>query len=106
GLGWSEVISPQQIEADPTLLSRKIREKAVGEVVFCAKDMAWSSIITHMEEVSSSRVELKIAQPGISCIVGPSSIESLQDLFVLDGHTLASEQSLRMKRLFDVVLSI
>ena len=106
GLGWTEVISPERIVADPTLLGRRIREEGIGEVVFCAKDMAWSSIIAHLEEVSSSRVELKIAQPGISCIVGPSSIESLQDLFLLDGHTLASQQSLRVKRLFDVVVSI
>lgn len=105
GLGWTEVISPERIKADPGLLRRRIREEGIGEVVFCAKDMAWSSIIAHLEEVSSSRIELKIAQPGISCIVGPSSIESLQDLFLLDGHTLACQQSLRVKRLFDVVVS-
>lgn len=106
GLGWSEVIQPERIAVDPSVLGRRIRKQRIGEVIFCAKDMTWGSIIAHMEALRSSRVELKIAQPGISCIIGPSSIESLQDLFLLDGLTLASPQTLRVKRLFDIVVCI
>lgn len=102
GLGWSAVVHPDRIAEDPTLLPSTIRKERVGEVVFCAKDLAWRSIIAHMEGLRDCRSELKVAQPGVGCIIGPSSIESLQDLFLLDGLTLASQQARRMKRLFDI----
>ena len=106
GLGWSSVIPFESMAHDATLLPKLIRKYRIGEVVFCAKDMAWKVIIEQMESLRKSRVELKIAQPGIGCIIGPSSIESLQDLYLLEGHTLASQQSRRMKRVFDVVSAV
>lgn len=102
GLGWSGVLAPKQITNDTDVLPRTIRKERVGEVVFCAEDMAWKAIIDHMEDLRESRLELKIAQPGMGCIIGPSSIESLQDLYLLDGLTLASQQARRMKRVFDI----
>lgn len=103
GLGWSTVIAPESLMRDAALLPATLRRDRIGEVVFCAKDMAWKTIIEHMETLRDSNVELKIAQPAVGSIIGPSSIESLQDLYLLDGHTLASQQSRRMKRLFDIL---
>jgi O-antigen biosynthesis protein len=106
GLGWSGTLSPIQVAADPDLLSRTVRSERVGEVVYCAKDMPWRDIIAYMEQLRSNKVELKIAQPGVGVIIGPSSIESLQDLYILEGPALNTPSSRRSKRITDLVVSI
>ena len=70
----------------------------MDEVVFCAKDLPWNRIIRWMEELASSGAQFKIAQPGSSFIIGPNSIESLQDLFVMEYHGVQSAASHRRKR--------
>jgi len=105
GLGWSGILSPALVNSDPALLARTVRNERVGEVVYCAKDMPWRDIIAHMELLRASRIELKIAQPGVSVIIGPSSIESLQDLYILEGPALNTPASRRSKRIIDLVVS-
>lgn len=105
GLGWSATMEPAEFAQPPHELVRRIREERIGEVIFCARDMPWNRIIQHMEDLRDQQVELKIAQPGSSSIIGPSSIEDLQDLYLLDGLTLASPQARRLKRSFDLALA-
>lgn len=104
GLGWSAVMPPAGLASDAMVLARTVRAERVGEVVFCAKDMPWRDIISHMELLRSERVELKISQPGATAVIGPSSIESLQDLFMLEGASLECASSLRAKRILDVAV--
>jgi GT2 family glycosyltransferase len=106
GLGWSQVVPPDGPDAEPKALARIIRRQRVGEVVFCAKDMAWSTIIDRMERLRNSSTEFKIAQPAREFIIGPSSIESLQDLYVLEDHALSSPVARRNKRIVDVAVSL
>lgn len=106
GLGWTAVLEPQRVRQDPDLLADRIRAHRVGEVVFCSKDLGWGEIIATMERIKHLRVELKIAQPGARVIIGPSSIESPGDLFLLDGNTLASPGTRRVKRMTDILVSL
>jgi GT2 family glycosyltransferase len=105
GLGWSGTLSPAQLQSDPALLARTVRSRRVGEVVFCAKDMPWREMIALMEKLRASRIELKIAQHGVAAIIGPSSIESLQDLYILEGPALNSPAAKRSKRITDLFVS-
>jgi hypothetical protein len=106
GLGWSGILSPKQIHSDPSILARTVRNNRVGEVVFCAKDMPWREIIAHMEQLRANRIELKIAQQEAQAIIGPSSIESLQDLYILQGRALNAPSSKRSKRITDLVVAL
>ena len=106
GLGWTEVVPPAPVREGPDDLAARIRRHRVGEVVFCAKDLPWRVIIERMEQLRDLGAVFKIAQPGREFIIGPSSIESLQDLYLLDEHTLASPAARRSKRIMDVVLSL
>ena len=106
GLGWSAVVPADDVRRDEQELLRSIRRQRVGEVVFCAKDLRWREIISCMERLGGTHIEMKIAWPGGGMVIGPSSIESLQDLYVLDGHTLATPGARRMKRLLDISLSL
>lgn len=106
GLGWTGILSPEKVASDPTTLLRKVRNKRVGAVVFCAKDMPWRSMIRYMELLRSSRAELKIAQPGVAAIIGPSSIESLHDLYILEGPALNGASSRRGKRITDILIAL
>lgn len=104
GLGWTMVVPPADMEAER--LGRMLARNRVGEVVFCAKDMPWRSIIAMMENLRHHGVEFKIAQPGREFIIGPSSIESLNDLYIVDDHALTSPSTRRNKRILDVVVAV
>jgi GT2 family glycosyltransferase len=104
GLGWTDMLPPG--EADAARIAHIVRRRRVGELVFCAKDMPWGTIIRRMEELAHLGVDLKIAQPGRAFIIGPSSIESLQDLYILEEHALTGNAARRAKRITDAALSL
>lgn len=102
GLGSTQVLAPDDLDARPEMLERIIREHGIGEVIFCARDMPWKVIIELMERLKRSMATFKIAQPGNEFIIGPSSIESINDLFLLEDHALNGPMARRNKRLVDV----
>ncbi len=87
-------------------IRRKIRKQGIDEVVFCAKDLAWGHIIELMERLDRTDVMFKIAQPAREFIIGPSSIESVQDLLILEEYSVNSAAARRRKRVFDLVASL
>ncbi len=106
GLGSSTVIEPGSAGVGPDQLARRIRQQRIGEVIFCARDLSWRSIISSMEKLRHTRAIFKIAQPGNEFIIGPSSIESLNDLFILQDHALSGPMARRNKRIADVAFTI
>ena len=106
GLGWTAVVPPDPAGTSPERIAELIRQRRVGELVFCAKDLPWHRIIALLEQLRDRGTEFKIAQPGREFIIGPSSIESLQDLYMLDEHTLSSSPPRRNKRIIDVASSL
>ncbi|MBL7980984.1 MAG: glycosyltransferase [Flavobacteriales bacterium] len=106
GLGWTSTVRPGSPETTPEALARIIRKHRIGEVVFCAKDLSWGGIITLMEKLRNGGAEFKIAQPAREFIIGPSSIESLADLYVLQEHALITPAGRRAKRILDVMVSL
>lgn len=106
GLGRTIAIAPGSPEAGMDALLERINKERIGEVVFCARDMAWSSIIDHLERLRRRGTEFKIAQPDSSFIIGPSSIESIEDLFVLPEHSLKDPGAQRNRRILDLGVSV
>ncbi len=105
GLGWTGTTAPEEVLSTSDNLRRRIRKHRVGEIVFCARDLPWRIMIERMEELRDTGVVFKIAQPAREFIIGPSSIESLQDLYLLDDHNLGSSVARRTKRILDVTVS-
>jgi GT2 family glycosyltransferase len=106
GLGWTGVVPPENVTKGPDELRAMIDRNRVGEVVFCAKDLPWRVIIERLEQLRDLGTVFKIAQPGREFIIGPSSIESLQDLYLLNDHALSSPAARRVKRLLDVAVAL
>jgi O-antigen biosynthesis protein len=107
GLGRQEQVESGMAnapEADKEL-RRRIRKQGIDEVVFCAKDLKWGRIIELMEQLRHTRALFKIAQPAREFIIGSSSIESLQDLNILEHHAVSSSAARRRKRTMDVTIS-
>jgi GT2 family glycosyltransferase len=106
GLGRTVAVEPGTKEAGLEHLRERIQRERIGEVVFCAQDMAWSTIIDQLEKLRRRGTEFKIAQPDVSFIIGPSSIESLQDLFVLPEHSVKDPGAQRNRRILDLGVSV
>lgn len=104
GLGRQKQMSINDAEAPDGLgqIRRKIRRHGIDEVVFCAKDLAWGRIIALMEGLRRTKVMFKIAQPAREFIIGPNSIESIQDLDIMELHAVSSGAGKRMKRMVDI----
>jgi O-antigen biosynthesis protein len=85
-------------------IRRRIRKHDIDEVVFCAKDLRWANIIDLMEQLRPTGVMFKIAQPAREFIIGPNSIESLNDLFIMERYAVNSSAGRRSKRILDLAL--
>ncbi|HEY0976330.1 MAG TPA: glycosyltransferase family 2 protein, partial [Flavobacteriales bacterium] len=83
-------------------LRKNIERHRIDEVVFCADDLPWARIIELMAALRDTGVEFKITRPGTGAIIGPSSIESLDDLLFLERHAISSVTAKRRKRLLDL----
>jgi GT2 family glycosyltransferase len=108
GLGRQKQMTTAEANAPDAqaAIRRRIRKHGIDEVVFCAKDLTWGRIIAMMEQLKRTGVMFKIAQPAREFIIGPSSIESINDLLILDEHAVNSASARRRKRLLDVLLCL
>ncbi|MBX2974225.1 MAG: glycosyltransferase, partial [Flavobacteriales bacterium] len=107
GLGRQRQMSLEEGEAPGAVaeIRRRIRKHDIDEVVFCAKDLRWGRIIELMEQLRTTDVMFKIAQPAREFIIGPNSIESLNDLFIMERHAVNSSAARRTKRITDLGLA-
>ncbi|MBL8002018.1 MAG: glycosyltransferase [Flavobacteriales bacterium] len=108
GLGRQEQVRPEELATTQGLkaMQRRIRRGGFDEVVFCAGDLSWASIIALMEKLKRTGATFKIAQPGVSYIIGSSSIESVHDLHIMERHAVNSAAGRRRKRIVDIGLSL
>ena len=77
-----------------------------NEVIFCAKSMHPSQIISCMTSIGKGEIDFKIAQPDTSFIIGSNSIDSKGDFYSMKINSINRPGNLRSKRLFDILLSL
>ncbi|HMC97196.1 MAG TPA: hypothetical protein VKG92_06070, partial [Flavobacteriales bacterium] len=108
GLGRQKQMDAAEANARDSVqqIRRKIRKHGIDEVVFCARDLKWGRIIELMEELRRSGAMFKIAQPAREFIIGPSSIESISDLHIMEQHAVHSAAGRRTKRIIDVAVAL
>ena len=76
-----------------------------NEVIFCAKSMHPSQIISCMTSIGKGEIDFKIAQPDTSFIIGSNSIDSKGDFYSMKINSINRPGNLRSKRLFDILLA-
>lgn len=84
-------------------LAEIIRVHKLDEVIFCAADMTSQEIISTMGQLSTERVEFRIAPPESLYIIGSNSINTSGDLFIVDVHSVNRVENRRRKRVLDVM---
>jgi O-antigen biosynthesis protein len=87
-------------------ISEVIKVHALDEIIFCAKDVSSSDIISQMIALTTSGVEFRIAPPESLSIIGSSSIDTAGELYVIDVNNVGKPSNRRNKRLLDVIVSI
>lgn len=78
----------------------------IDEVVFCSRDISPQRIIDVMSDMSSRNVEFKIAPSESLTIIGSNSINTAEDLFVLNINSINKPSNRRSKFLLDLLVSI
>lgn len=96
--------TPGGFPGNLTQLEDIIRVHKVDQVIFCARDVASSDIISAMSVMSQRDVEFKIAPPESLYIIGSNSIETSGDIFMLDVNSISRPQNKRSKRALDIAL--
>jgi O-antigen biosynthesis protein len=96
--------TPNGFPGNLTQLEDIIRVHKVDQVIFCARDVASSDIISAMSVMSQRDVEFKIAPPESLYIIGSNSIETSGDIFMLDVNSISRPQNKRSKRALDLAL--
>lgn len=89
-----------------TQLKEIIEVFKVNEVIFCAKDLSSSQIISNMLWVDNQKIEYKIAPPESLFIIGSNSINSQGELYVVEINSIGKESSRRNKRVLDIFMSL
>ncbi|MEI6820828.1 MAG: glycosyltransferase [Bacteroidota bacterium] len=78
----------------------------IDEVIFCAKSISASDIISKMSELNNMTIEYKIAPPESLFLIGSNTINTSADLYVIDINAVSKPNNKRNKRLFDVLVSL
>ncbi|MFK8045402.1 MAG: glycosyltransferase [Crocinitomicaceae bacterium] len=77
----------------------------INEVIFCAKNMSAESIINQMLHLDSKSLDFKISQPESAYVIGSSSIDAKDDLYMMDINQIDKPANVRNKRMVDIALS-
>ncbi|MEN9347031.1 MAG: hypothetical protein RLZZ77_542 [Bacteroidota bacterium] len=107
-IGWVAKVSPGGASTAEGYTGRHdqlddiVRVHKLDEVVFCAKDITASDIISFMSSVEKGELEFKIAPPESLYIIGSNSVETSGDVFILDVNSVSKKENRRSKRWFDI----
>ena len=107
--GFTVSVSPSTIEpgyiGTIAQLDEVVRVHELDQVVFCARDVRSSDIISTMGKIEMD-VEFKIAPPESLYIIGSNSIETSGDVFMMDMNSVSLQKNKRSKRLLDLSVSL
>ncbi len=92
---------------DSQKLNDTIHIYRADEVIFCSKDLTVQQIISLMTELSHlpgrrQQVDYKIVPSDSDFIIGSNSINSPEDLYTEELHTIVSPLNRRNKRILDI----
>jgi len=78
----------------------------IDEVIFCAKSLSASAIISNMSELRNKTIAYKIAPPESLFLIGSNSINTSGDLYIIDINAINKPHNQRNKRLLDAAFAL
>jgi GT2 family glycosyltransferase len=78
----------------------------IDEVIFCAKSLSASEIISHMSALKRKTIDYKIAPPESLFLIGSNTINTSGDLYIIDINAINKAHNKRNKRLLDLGLAL
>ncbi|MFK8038239.1 MAG: glycosyltransferase family 2 protein [Crocinitomicaceae bacterium] len=78
----------------------------INEVIFCAKNVSAESTINQMMRLDSKQLDFKISQPESAYVIGSSTIDAKDDLYMMDINQIDKPANVRNKRFIDILLSV
>lgn len=78
----------------------------INEVIFCAKNISAEATINQMLKLDSKRLDFKISQPESAYVIGSTSIDAKDDLYMMDINQIDKPAHVRNKRMIDFILSL
>jgi len=86
-------------------LSVTIHKHRIEEIIFCAKDISYKTIIETMVSLSNSSVSFKIAPANESYWIGSDSIDTPGNLSLVSPFALEQPYNQHVKRTVDLVIT-
>ncbi len=105
------LVSPERKQSDDFIgsihqIEEIVKVNRIDEIIFCAKDIPAQNIIGYMINLANVKVDYKIAPPETLTIIGSNSINTAENLYLIDFNIINKPSNRRNKRLFDVVSSL
>lgn len=110
-LGCARIAATMEVTLDCQKLNDTLVCYKADEVIFCSKDLTIRQIIDLMTQLSHlpgrrQQVEYKIVPNESDFIIGSNSINSAEDLYTEELHTIVSPLNRRNKRLLDIFVAV
>ena len=104
-------VSPDSVEdkffaGDVSQLDEIVTINKIDELIFCAKDIQAQQIIKTMLNLSSLKLDYKIASPDGFSVIGSNSINTTGELYNIDINAIDKPENRRSKRMFDFMVSL
>ncbi|MDR1848295.1 MAG: glycosyltransferase family 2 protein [Bacteroidales bacterium] len=90
---------------DTSQITDIIRIYLISEVIFCAKSLSQSRIVSLMSEMAKTNVHFSIAPDKVEFIISSNAINTPIDLYTFTLNSINQEDNRRKKRLFDLSAS-
>ncbi len=78
----------------------------IDEIIFCGGEIPSQEIIDKMSELAHLQISFKIAPPESLYIIGSNSIDTFEDMFMVNINAINKPSNERIKKLFDLIVSI
>ncbi len=100
-------INGVEIIGSISAIEKIIREEKINDVIFLSDEIPYSEILSIISRIKDKSVNFKLALVGSDLILSKASIDSLDDIPVLDiDYNVNRFLNRFSKRIFDIVLSL
>ncbi len=87
-------------------LPEAVQIYSIDELIFCSKDISAQDIISHMSLINIHKIHFKIAPEESMYVIGSNSINTQGELYAYEVNSINKPENIRLKRLFDIIVSI
>jgi O-antigen biosynthesis protein len=102
---YGDKINSDVFLGDFSKLKEIVEIYKIDEIIFCGGEIPSQEIIDKMSELAHQQVSFKIAPPESLYIIGSNSIDTFEDMFMVNINAINKPSNERIKKLFDLIVS-